>query len=258
MTTHLPGRILAAPSWVMPAGVAKNCRFLAGRVDEVGLLFLETESSLAYTQHDLPPDLADLPLAWHVHLPVDLPWGGPLAHTAQHDGKNAAQICIALMEKVCFLGAKRAVLHPPAHSPNDYAQQALDAFATAWYRAGRHPGDILLENIRGQSLTGLSQVIRAHNLSVCLDTGHLLSYAQKDILHMGELIQRIRMLHCNVEIPGGRHLPLTTSDTAMEQLCRHLFTAAPCDSVIMLELFAWNDIEASLPLLHTWLVESTK
>ena len=32
-----PGPVIGAPSFVMPANVADNARFLAGRVDEVAL-----------------------------------------------------------------------------------------------------------------------------------------------------------------------------------------------------------------------------
>ena len=69
-----PGPVIGAPSFVMPANVADNARFLAGRVDEVALCLLEARSCLAYDDEDLPPALADRPLSWHVHLPVDLPW----------------------------------------------------------------------------------------------------------------------------------------------------------------------------------------
>ena len=32
---------ISAPSWVIPGTIAENCRFLAGKVDEVALLFLK-------------------------------------------------------------------------------------------------------------------------------------------------------------------------------------------------------------------------
>ena len=101
------GRILAAPSWLVPGTVADNCRFLAGRVDEVGLLFFETDACLAYSTKELPENLAELPLSWHVHLPVDLPWQEP---------ETCADICLQLLRKVAFLRPNRAVLHPPVHA----------------------------------------------------------------------------------------------------------------------------------------------
>ena len=46
---------LAAPSFVIPAGVAENARFLADKVDEVGLCLFETRACLSYGPQDLPP-----------------------------------------------------------------------------------------------------------------------------------------------------------------------------------------------------------
>ena len=33
--------VIAAPSWVIPGTVAENCKYLQGRVDEVGLHILK-------------------------------------------------------------------------------------------------------------------------------------------------------------------------------------------------------------------------
>ncbi|WP_051364013.1 cobamide remodeling phosphodiesterase CbiR [Oleidesulfovibrio alaskensis] len=254
-TGRLPhGRILAAPSWVIPAGVAENCRFLAGRVDEVGLLFLESEACLAYSRHDLPVDLADLPLSWHVHLPVDLPWGAARARpdTAHRDGSRCADICLRLMDKVDYLGAVRGVVHPPAYCHAAYAAQALEAFTAAWTAAGLRPEDILLENIQGQPLTELAETVRSLGLSVCLDTGHMLSYGQHGILRDARLTGRIRMLHLNAE-RAGRHVPLTVLHDEALRVCASAVQAAPCDSVVMMELFDWKEIEESLPVAVMWL-----
>ncbi|MDO5484253.1 MAG: hypothetical protein Q4F27_05035, partial [Desulfovibrionaceae bacterium] len=74
MTGHALAGRLAAPSFVLPGTVAENAAFLAGKVDEVALCLFEAQACLAYTAADMPAALADLPLRWHVHLPVDLPW----------------------------------------------------------------------------------------------------------------------------------------------------------------------------------------
>ena len=101
--THLAGR-LAAPSFVIPAGVAENARFLAGKVDEVGLCLFETSACLNYGPQDLPPDLAALPLRWHAHLPVDLPW--PQKSTAAqsaYPARTAATLARQVLKKAAFL-----------------------------------------------------------------------------------------------------------------------------------------------------------
>ena len=95
-----PGPVIGAPSFVMPANVADNARFLAGRVDEVALCLFEARSCLAYDDEDLPPALADLPLSWHVHLPVDLPW--PRKKDAEAV-RVAVELALRVFDRVAWL-----------------------------------------------------------------------------------------------------------------------------------------------------------
>ncbi len=240
------GRVLAVPSWVLPGPVAENCRFIAGRADEAGLLFMKSRSSLAYSGKDLPLDLAELPLSWHAHLPLDLVW----------DGGAAVETCLALMEKIAFLGAERAVLHPPAApaplSAKD-TEKRLTAFATAWKGAGRDPGHILLENTVEQDLTGLAPCIESCGFQVCLDLGHMLAGGRKTLTEFLPLAARAGMVHLNSTAPSGRHGPLTDLDGPGRELGRALTRAVPRSAVLMLECFAWAEIEASLPLVREWL-----
>lgn len=253
----LPGRILAAPSWVLPGTLAENCAFLAGRVDEVGLLLLESEACLAYGPDDLPPDLALLPLRWHVHLPLDLPWNDP---------GRAARICAALLDKVRFLTAGsragpsvRAVLHPPVRDPADRGAdaRALAVFANALANGGHDPALLLLENIRGNDLSGLHGFVREAGCGVCLDTGHALAYEQDALWSDALLLEKAGILHLNAPGPApavGRHYPLTALDPAGRERCARLCRQAFARAVIMPELFGWQDILDSLGLIRSWLL----
>ena len=254
--TFLPdGRCLAAPSWVMPGTIAENCLFLAGKVDEVGLLFLETAASLAYTKTDLPPSLASLPLSFHVHLPVDLP---PC-------GSQSATLCHRLMEKVAFLQAKRAVLHPlPAPALGSEpdpemlatAGKYLRDFSRIWKERGRDTGDILLENTRQCDLTALLPVIAAEGFSLCLDTGHALAWNQTALFTLPEILTRVRMVHCSAPGKGeakGRHLPLTALSPRRAAALRSMLFSVSQTTVYMLELFTTDDFFKSLPVLRSWL-----
>ena len=251
---------LAAPSWVVPGTVWENCLFLEGKVDEVAILMLEAEASLAYGRQDLPPDLADLALSFHVHLPADLPW---------HDGGKAASICLALMDKVDFLGAREAVLHPPGCGRTGggaaelaACKTALDAFARKWMKAGRALGDILLENTGGNDLSSLADLFTGDGFGLCPDLGHILAYGQQSFSAMLDGLPeeaRPRMLHCSAPgtgLPGGApksaHCPLDTLDAAGraagEALCSRL---AP-GGIIVAECFNWTFIARSLPVIDAW------
>ena len=275
---RLPGRVLAAPSWVMPGTLAENCAFLATKVDEIGLLFMESAACLAYGPGDLPDFPADLPLSCHMHLPVDLPMDTPA---------RAAAICAELLDKVARLpvgghwreragdppfsepsaargqtgegrAAMRAVLHPPAHDPADagLAGRRLAAFAQSWLSLGKPPSLLLLENVRDNDLTELAGPIQEYGFGLCLDMGHILAYGQERLLRRHDLLERADMLHASAPGKGGRagqHLPLTALDAGGQRRAARICGSVPADAVVMLELFSWPHIEESLPLLRSWL-----
>ena len=93
---------------------------------EVGIVLFETAGSLAYTEADLPPDLAGLPLTYHVHLPLDLPW---------QDGPNGAQATWDIVRRLVaitdYLSPNAYVLHPPPAIMGADAATAPGAFCLA-------------------------------------------------------------------------------------------------------------------------------
>lgn len=248
---------VAAPSWVFPGTILDNCRFLEDKVDEVCLLFMETSSCLAYTRQELPLALADLALGWHAHLPMDLPWA--------KGGEAVAGICSALMDKAAFLGASSAVLHPPAADRGGKDARLLTAFARAWEKAGRSCGDVLLENVRDNDLTGLGPCLAANGFGVCLDLGHMLAYGQKSLAAMVRQEEAPvwngapRMAHCNAPGSGlageaslSAHLPLDTLEPAGIALGEAVCRAVADGGVLVAELFEWRYVERSLPLINQW------
>ena len=254
----------AVPSWAIPGGIAENARFLAGRAAEVGLCFFETEACLAYGRADLPDDLAGLPLTWHVHLPLDLPWAAGL--------EDAASVALRLMDKVAFLNARRAVLHLPVGLAQGKAPAAMarawENFVTRWRDSGRASQDILLENQIGdgpQVLLGLAQT---YDLGLCLDFSHWLLTYGPQTLPGQEFLQRVGLTHINA--PGSKgtgHAALTEflpdeQDWAVDvlhqlALCRAqgLNKNLQDNALIMLEIFSWKKIVASLPCLRACLPE---
>ena len=158
-----PGSVIGAPSFVMPANVADNARFLAGRVDEVALCLFEARSCLAYDDEDLPSALADLPLSWHVHLPVDLPW--PRKKDAEAV-RVAVELALRVFDRVAWLKPWGAVLHAPKGSPV-LQRFILRQAAACWQRRSKIP--LLLENTDICDIAGLGRGFPAdHGLGFCL------------------------------------------------------------------------------------------
>jgi len=230
--------VLAAPSCVLPAGVAENCAFLAPDYDEIALAFFETEACLAYTGKELPPGLAHLPVSWHMHLPLDLPWGAGVG--------RVAEVVLELRRRVEHLAPGAFVLHPP-REPRQLAE-----LAQLLETVGLPPQSLLVENIQGRDLALHWPVIKAEGLGVCLDLGHMLVHGQEDFLDLPGLFPRLRMVHLNAPDPQkpARHASLSLLDERGQALMLRLLAGLAPGRVVVLELFNSDALSGSLRCLR--------
>lgn len=229
---------VAAPSFVIPAGAADNSRFLADYFQEICLLFFETEACLNYTEEDLPTDLADLPVSWHVHLPLDLPWEQGLDHAW---GRIAG-----LMDKAAYLSPKAWVLHPPT------VPGMLVPLADRFRGAGVDPSGVLLENVEETDLCAMWDEARTGGYSTCLDLGHILAYGQDSVLELPELWETVRMLHVYAPGDTGRHTTLANLDEKGQELLSAMLDRFTGD-VVTLEVFEKKGLFESVDLLAGWM-----
>lgn len=241
-TAEIPFTI-AAPSFVIPAGAAENSRYLADHFSEIGLLFFETEACLAYTEEDLPGDLATLPVSWHVHLPLDLPW---------QDGMDVAwQKLVGLMEKADYLSPRAWVLHPPTEP------DMLVPLAARFRNAGIDPANILLENVEETDLVALWPEAREGGYSTCLDLGHIVAYGQHSVLELDGLWATVRMLHVYGPSEKGRHKGLAHLDDGGKRILRDMIAHFKGETVT-LEVFNDTELFRSVELFSDWMKEWSK
>lgn len=230
---------IAVPSCVIPGTVAENARFLAGKVAEVGLCLFEAESCLRYGVTDIPTSLAQLPLTWHIHLPVDLPW--------EAGGAAAAVMALAVGGKVRFLQPRLAVLHPPAGSPETQARLLRD-FAAAWRKHSACP--LLLENIDTCPLATLPADI-FDAFAVCLDVGHMLGFGQEVLLEQPHILHKVRLVHWSAPGAKDQHLPLRALTADQRGTACRVLRQIPREACHMLEIFHWAGVDSSRPVLTT-------
>lgn len=217
------GLRLAAPSFVRPAGVAENCAFLEGLVDEAGLALFETEACLAYDEHDLPASLAALDLDYHVHLPLDLDWTDP---------DRAFAAMARLVEMTAYLSPRCFVLHPDARAEPGEVARRFAALGVA-------PERVLLENTHERSLVEDWEGIVRHGLGACLDIGHVLAYSQRAVLELDGLWERVRMVHAYAPHPHrpSRHTGLDRLDAQGRRLLDEVLERVDPRTTLMVEVF---------------------
>ncbi len=225
---------LAAPSFVYPDTVAGNCRRLCELYPEIALTFFQGQACLDYTEDDLPQDLADLPLRYHVHMPLDLPWS---------EGEAAVSAMIrGLVGKAAYLAPTAYVVHAVEDA------EALAVLARSFARAEVAAEKVLVENVREFDPAKFIPQIQEHGFSICLDLGHMLDYSQENLINLPAITSRTRMLHLNApdRIGGtGRHQSLDTLDAAGRTLLRRLLRVIRPKETVVLELFSPDKLESS-------------
>ena len=240
----------AAPSFVMAGTVAENVRFTKGQVPEMALCLFETAGCLAYTEADLPAAGERLgpggaPMRFHAHLPVDLPWEE--GASPRERGGRACETALAVLARVADLEPCLCVLHPPCLGPDTDAA-LLDAFLERWTMRSAVP--VLLENIGGAPLFDLPRSLFGPGAyGVCLDAGHLMGYHQEPLMDT-DLPGLVRLMHWSAPGGGDRHRPLTEFTAAERQMALRVVRATPPEATQLIEVFNWEGVRASLPVLE--------
>lgn len=230
---------LAAPSWVVPATARENCEYLSDKVDEVCLLLFETESCLKYGEDDLPSLSDGKELRFHTHLPLDLDWNRPAPEILA---------CIEkIVNKVAFLDPWAHVLHPPLGLP--LCRQIFPELAGLMKKAGLKPSSFLIENIKGNDLCEIIDVIDACGFGICFDLGHVLAYSQECLLRVKSLWSRVRLVHLNAPGKGSKHEPLNRLDKKGVAMLDYVLKELHPGTVITLEVFEELGFVESLSFL---------
>jgi len=232
---------IAAPSFVWPAVVGDNCYYLQHLVDEVELIFFETESSLNYTEHDLPHGLKDLNMGYHLHLPLDLPWEEGVGRVIRDIEKLAAQV--EYLSPHCF------VLHPP-RDPEVFTE-----FHRAWQE---HPDlgsrKLLLENVQENDLVQIWPLILQTEFKICLDLGHLLAFNQQELFNLRGFRDRLEMLHIYGDNDPSRHTSLANLSPTGQEILKSVLEKFPSNRTIVLEVFNPEDLHQSLDIFSNWII----
>ena len=89
----------------------------------------------------------------------------------------------------------------------------------------------------------------AQGAAFCLDVGHAMGYAQHTLIR-SSLPARASMIHWSAPGAGDAHAALTAWTPAQRQTAEALAAVLSPSATHVLELFSWQRLQASLPLLE--------
>jgi sugar phosphate isomerase/epimerase len=237
-------------SFIFPAGYAENVDRLGPYLDEIELLMFESRAE-SRPDPQLVQELAALAAAhnitYNVHLPVDL----DLTHPDAFRRSAACDVMRAFIDTLLPLDPSVFVLHlPPPLRMHDKDlkrwQRRASLSIAEMLQVGLPGRRLALENLFFP-FHWLTPVLREHDLSVCLDTGHLALQKQ----HLADFLtafgDRLAIMHLHGVQRGRDHQPLTAQPASYHvPLAEWL---AHFQGTVSLEVFALNALRASLATL---------
>jgi sugar phosphate isomerase/epimerase len=255
---------IGATSFVYPASWLANVERLAGRVEDVELLFFDPSGS------DGLPDARELAalceyrargLSYSVHTPLS----ASLASEDEARRLAGVREVLRILEFCQPLEPSAFVIHvyhgdseggPRPSDPAAFRERAARS-CEALLASGVPASQLCVEYL-DYDLDLLRPVIEAFDLQVALDVGHLLRDGRDWRGVLKRYLPRTKLVQWHGTAPGGRdhqslaHVPRETACALVDSLLEARFSG-----VLTLEVFNPDDFEASLAILNGLLAEHT-
>ncbi|MBU4261742.1 MAG: sugar phosphate isomerase/epimerase [Proteobacteria bacterium] len=249
-----PWRI-GATSFVIPAGIEENVRYLADRVDDIQLLFFESPSQCRLPQqvdvHLLQGLAQEHDLSYTVHLPSDIQPGSSDEGVRQ----QAIAEIIRLMAQLAQLSPLCYDLHlalQPELAMGQWLGNIDEFLRRLRHALGRERAVVAIENI-DYPFSLVRPLVREHGFALCADIGHGLLYGEDQNVLFAD-IGKAAHIHYH-GLRGGRdHQALGAEQQACSKRLGHVLHAVGFTGVLTLEVYRSADLQASLQhIAESWL-----
>lgn len=247
---------MGTTSYIIPADIIPNVDVLASRIDDVELLIFESDeiSNLpdAGVIEELKRIADEHDLTYTVHLPIDIRLGA----LDESERCNSVKKCLRVISLMDALRPFAYVLHfsntsfvamdEMSHTGWDKWLEQLDKSMSEILAAGVASESLCIETL-SYDFSRIAPIIEKHNLSVCLDIGHILMYGGSVAEHLDLYLSRTRIFHIHGIKDGKDHASLKYLDEdVLAMLFERLEREGEPERVITMEVFSENDfIESS-------------
>jgi sugar phosphate isomerase/epimerase len=241
---------LGTTSYIIPADILPNVRYLGRYFDEIELVLFESghESNLptAVDIREMARLAVDLDITYNVHLPADLFFGDPdpalrrkFCETAFSFYERTLPLCPTAY--ILHLDSRRAdeTVEPDGSAWANRVRESLEIMQTKGIELRR----LAVENLE-YPLQRILPFAEAFGVSFCLDIGHLLRYGHDAAEQMRSFLKMCSMVHLH-GIDNGKdhksidHIPPTVWKAICEGLEKY-------HGGLSIEVFSFDDLTVSL------------
>ncbi len=251
---QMPFRV-GTTSYIIPADILPNARYLAGKVRDVELVLFELEDGPgnlpdAALAADLQRLAAEHDLTYTVHLPLDLRLGadGDAQHVSLVKARRVIDATRALepWAYVLHLDGKEVRQAASPEALQRWRAQAVKALEVVSGWVG-NANRLAVENLEGYPLDFLDPVLERVPASRCVDIGHLWRDGHDPLPFLERCLPRTRVIHLHGiaerDHQSLAHMPRVQRDPVLRYLVSHY------RGVLTLEIFGEEDLGSSLAAL---------
>lgn len=251
---NMPCR-LGTTSYIIPADILPNLRFLADRVDDVELVLFESDE---YSNLPSKADVGEMSkiakdndLTFTVHLPLDA-WPGS---TDELIRKNSMEKWFRVMELTQILEPFAWIVHLNDAPNNDFSARSVwqDQCAKSLVDLTRRTdAQLLCIETLGYDYNWVWPIVSENKCSVCMDIGHLLVNGYDVSAYCETWLKHTRVLHVHgVNRAGRDHVDLSHMDQELlRYLLMNLKNKNSIPRVMTLEIFSQKDLEKSIYVME--------
>jgi sugar phosphate isomerase/epimerase len=258
MATSYKGRFPFRPgctSYVLPADIEPNVRFMAPLVDDVELVLFESESFANLPSPGTIDVLSELgrehDVTYTVHFPLDAHCGSPERKERERFIRQALKI----IELTAPLNAYAFIVHLEGLGQPDnsaelrrWTSDCRETCARLVRRSGIPAERFAVENL-GYRPRLHGDVVDELGLSHCLDVGHLWMGDGDWSTYAHEVLERTRVVHLHGIHDGRDHTSLAKTPSENVALFSNILRGSTYGGVVTLEVFNEHDTFESLEVL---------
>ncbi len=244
---------LGTTSFIYPDGYVANIRLLGPYLDEIEVLLFESSTPDCFPNREEIKEMSRLAetysLAYNVHLPLDLIPGDPDPAVRRH----AVEVLKQVFDFAAPLNPTTFTLHLPYTAKSDHIEDLKK-----WQdRIRQSLSQIIGTGIMGRSVSvetldypidWIAEIIRDFNLTICLDTGHMLLRGFEIETVFQQYRHDIAIIHLHGVKDGHDHVSL---DHLSEKDCGLIIgLLKQFSKSVSLEVFSYDHLAASLRFLE--------
>jgi len=247
---------LGTTSYIIPADIVPNVRFLADKVDDIELVLFESDELANIPPTGVVKELAGLArennLTYTIHLPLDIHTG----HAEESERCKSVEKCLRIIDRMAPLQPAGYLLHLDGDRRGGAPSEDLPRWQENHRRSLREmtacvPADRLCIETLDYPFELVIDIVTESGTAICLDIGHLLLYNYDVDAYLHAYLPLTRVIHLHGVDRGRDHSALSHLERRfLERLWNYLTEPDRYRNILTLEIFGEKAFRESIAALR--------